>query len=526
MLRGGAVDVIEKMGSQNAKVGNMLFARVIQIDSVAMLIGCGSILIPPRLKPEMIRFRNWLLEVEDPISTETLQAYDFEIREFYFALYDGLTQPPELQNTDGEPFIFHTLYYEIDSPDQAFESLTPLSVVQSKKELRSEAELDEAGRIMRVTIPWSRKGHKKNDAFNSTILGRLEIDKRRLKVDVNSARRAELIRQEIETRLGNHARYQTMKIQSPEAMLDAETDQKGEGIALGSEHDELMQIPEVREQMQQMLAAHWKGWVDEEIPALGGKTPRQAVKTSDGRESVEALLLDAERQMAKDKHMRDFAPKVIADARRRLGIDKSAPAASRGTDKREKTERVDEIQRLIKSFGQTHLTIECTDLALKLCGKIGRMRKLSIQRGRVEIWAAAIVHVIARLNFLLDPENELSLTADDICKFFGTKKTTVSSKAGLIQKTGNIYLGDAEFSIPEIARMFSIHETKDGLLIPGFMLDKYEDDSRPADKSPLAHNGHKTNNKNRRNSKAQGKGQHRKTNKKSNDRQLKLFNDD
>ncbi|MGD8889326.1 MAG: hypothetical protein PVF53_12990 [Desulfobacterales bacterium] len=54
MLRGGAVDVIEKMGSQNAKVGNMLLARVIQIDSVAMMIGCGSILIPPRMKPEMI----------------------------------------------------------------------------------------------------------------------------------------------------------------------------------------------------------------------------------------------------------------------------------------------------------------------------------------------------------------------------------------------------------------------------------------------------------------------------------------
>ena len=114
--------------------------------------------------------------------------------------------------------------------------------------------------------------------------------------------------------------------------------------------------------------------------------------------------------------------------------------------------------------------MEYTDLALKLCDKIGRMRKLFIQRGRTEIWAAAIVHVIARLNFLLDPENELSFTTDDICKFFGTKKTTVSSKAGLIQKTGNIYLGDAEFSIPEIARMLSIYETQDGLLIPGFML--------------------------------------------------------
>jgi hypothetical protein len=49
---------------------------------------------------------------------------------------------------------------------------------------------------------------------------------------------------------------------------------------------------------------------------------------------------------------------------------------------------------------------------LKLADKIGRMRKISIQRGRIEIWAAAIVYIIARLNFLFDPESEGHITAD------------------------------------------------------------------------------------------------------------------
>jgi hypothetical protein len=52
-----------------------------------------------------------------------------------------------------------------------------------------------------------------------------------------------------------------------------------------------MQISEVREQMVKMLLNHWKGWVDEKIPALGGNTPRQAVNTADGRESVESLRI-------------------------------------------------------------------------------------------------------------------------------------------------------------------------------------------------------------------------------------------
>ena len=49
-----------------------------------------------------------------------------------------------------------------------------------------------------------------------------------------------------------------------------------------------------------MLRAHWQNWVDQEIPALGYKTPKQAVRSADGREAVEALLQDAERTAAGD----------------------------------------------------------------------------------------------------------------------------------------------------------------------------------------------------------------------------------
>jgi hypothetical protein len=37
-----------------------------------------------------------------------------------------------------------------------------------------------------------------------------------------------------------------------------------------------------------------KKWIDEKIPALDGKTPREAVKTPEGREKVEELLKDWE----------------------------------------------------------------------------------------------------------------------------------------------------------------------------------------------------------------------------------------
>lgn len=527
IFRGVVADVLEKMGSQNARAGDIIFARVVQVDSVAMLVGCGSVLIPPKMKPVLINFRNWLLESNDPITADTLNEFDVEFRDLYFDIYDALMRPPELRNTDGDPMSFHTIHFEIESPELAFNRLKSLSVVESEEDLRTEAELDDAGRIRRVTIHWSRKGHKKTKALENTVLGRLEIDGRRLKVEVNSARRAKIIRKEVDIRLGKHGRYITTEIQSPASMPEAMGDRADENPDRDGEQDELMQIPEVREQMEKVLSGHWKGWVDEEIPALGDKTPRQAVKTCDGRESVEALLLDAERRAGRNQQMGDIELMAIADVRRCLRLDKTDPAGTKSGGGSKKAERVDAIKSLIEDFGRAKLTPKYIGFALKLCDRIARMRKLSIQRGRVEIWAAAIIHVIARLNFLFDPENEMNITADELCAFLGTKKSTVSSKAGHIQKACDLYLGDAEFSSAEIARMFRIYETEEGLLIPGFMLDENEDAQRRRSTSPATNSEVVDGKKKPRRAKARERSQlHDKAKSKSDDRQLKLFNDD
>ncbi|MDH3883913.1 MAG: MbcA/ParS/Xre antitoxin family protein [Desulfobacterales bacterium] len=69
-----------------------------------------------------------------------------------------------------------------------------------------------------------------------------------------------------------------------------------------------------------MVTAHWEDWVDQKIPALEGKTPREAVKTSDGRESVEALLIHAERQLPPDDPMTEVNRSAIKEVRRKLGL--------------------------------------------------------------------------------------------------------------------------------------------------------------------------------------------------------------
>lgn len=128
--------------------------------------------------------------------------------------------------------------------------------------LRQGAALNEKGHIVRVEIPWSRHGYKKNKNLDNTILGRLVIDKHKLTVEVNSEARAKIIRQKIKKRLGACATYKTTKIESPEAMMKDNRYPESAGKEESLNQEELMQIPEIREHVEKTLAAHWDGWVD------------------------------------------------------------------------------------------------------------------------------------------------------------------------------------------------------------------------------------------------------------------------
>ncbi|MGZ8396999.1 MAG: hypothetical protein ACXWVB_10225, partial [Rhodoplanes sp.] len=86
------------------------------------------------------------------------------------------------------------------------------------------------------------------------------------------------------------------KSKSPERMLaDLQAAGGVGGGAASEEHNRLAELPEVREKISAMMAAHWEHWVDQLIPILGNRTPMEAVKDLDGREIVESLVMQAER---------------------------------------------------------------------------------------------------------------------------------------------------------------------------------------------------------------------------------------
>jgi hypothetical protein len=143
-------------------------------------------------------------------------------------------------------------------------------------------------------------------------------------------------------------------------------------------------------------------------------------------------------------------------------------------EKAKKDGRLKEIRKLVVSFCVEHLNEELQSYALKLCDKLGRKRTISIASGKKEIWGASIICVIARLNFLFDPENKLFLSADTICDFFETKKSTVGNKATQIEKACDLGIGAEGFCNSEISDAMTLVELPSGLVIPKSMLPDFE----------------------------------------------------
>ncbi len=463
LLTGAETQVQETLASESLEVGDILFGRVVQVADVGMFLGMSAYALQPGMKPEIIALRRMVSQGRGKARLNDLYDWDLEIRLAFVRMDQRLHTPPELQNTDGDPLEFHKLIYAIDAPALAVEKLAPLCKIETLEDIHDAAAKKPDGTIQRASFSWDRPDSPRNKETAITVLGRIEIDGNRLTVMVNSARRADTVRGEIVERLGPAARFQLDEITDAEAM-------QMRAMNASADENDLMENPAVRHHLEQMLRAHWQDWIDTAIPALGGQTPQRAARTADGREAVEALLLDAERLSADDPVRAGLERPMIADVRRRLKLDRPLRRRGPGPNAGQRDQRIAQIKMRITAFGDQRLHDVYTGFALRLCEMIAASEGLNIHRGRIEIWAAAIVYAIAQLNFLFSEETPHCLSPDELCDGFKVKKTTISSKAAMIRKTLELFHDDARVCAPHITSLFEFLEDEDGYIYPAAAL--------------------------------------------------------
>ena len=311
--------ISEHQATYYAEPGEILYNKLIRVRGHSMIVGYAPIRIPQGQKPRIVRLRSDIRGHFSVIDEEALTELGETIRTFFLLLYSLLRQTPILTNNDGEDLSLRTMYFQIDSPQEAFDALHSLCCEQSRQELLSQAQLDNTGRPGKIRIPWSREKGGENPLGEVDLLGEIHIEGTSLTADVDSQPREEKLRREVEIRLGNGARYQGTEVTSQEDLRR----QAQESPSRDSAEDTKgapMDSPDVLEAAAEKIRAHWQDWIDTPLPALGGITPREAVRDSDGRESVEALLREGE-TISPGNGLHEAQTEGVQRARRELGLD-------------------------------------------------------------------------------------------------------------------------------------------------------------------------------------------------------------
>lgn len=270
VLLGGAVTIHDKLMSENIDDGVFLAARtfpagrfrfidfagppltdVLGMEAVGFLRSCRLELTPEGLRRDAHVF-GWLWTWMEEAKA-------------------ALGRRPRLCNTDGEELLWHTASFAV-----ADAGATRAALLR-REDIRPD---EEAGELV-----WG--GRTKDSASlpgdGLVTLGRMEFVGDELVLTVNSAGRLARAREWLEAMPGVTFRGVT-KRRWDEPEKDRPLDERT------AEPQPVEMTPELAAHVQETMDRHYMRWLDQPLPVLAGRTPRQACRSEEGRRHVAALI--------------------------------------------------------------------------------------------------------------------------------------------------------------------------------------------------------------------------------------------
>ena len=200
----------------------------------------------------------------------------------------------QIVTPEGDAFTFTNAHYQHAALEDILQVLKQTDEFQADDE-DGEPEPDGSFHLTRFE---TRPGAS-STPIGQRVLVHLIVTATTLKVEAMSRQRLDDCCQLLEQLLGDRIRL----VEIEEEGLD---DVFSESEPSSKPEEPLILPPELIAELEEKML---RQWIDDSIPALGGMTPREAVKTPEGREQVlELLEYIAGRQQKTPKSPGMFAP--------------------------------------------------------------------------------------------------------------------------------------------------------------------------------------------------------------------------
>ncbi|HEB85815.1 MAG TPA: hypothetical protein ENI68_02210 [Gammaproteobacteria bacterium] len=313
LVRGGRpLRVFEKAGTEQMVKWDRIAARVIYEQGKHGFSG-GILPLSPEAAQGLLRVLNASREglqatldavlADEQIMAEAsspLAIDDLHLREacptfsniWLMYTLERLHAPlPELYNGDGDPITFIETHFPLTAETRA-------AVIQR---LNAAPEWVTAGdeppfwNWLEAEPPARKDVPQEGQSFDTlldghqSVSGNLELGRRALIFSTNSEARAERGKAVLGTLLAGLVGAPLSQVQSPEqALAEADDDGNNESIALDIDPETAAAV------MQDYFDQHYQNCLDEPIPVLGNRTPRQCAASPAHRPEVIAWLKQLE----------------------------------------------------------------------------------------------------------------------------------------------------------------------------------------------------------------------------------------
>ena len=258
----------ERSGSRGRSPGEQILARVLSCEDTWAALGV-PVVVAPLHRP---RTRALLRSSPDAID--------------YAAWYGTLLAPPELRNREGEPLVLCRAELSPASPAGVAGVLDDLLVGEGEGHDRVWHEMFDLG------------------GGDTVIRGTVHLADDRVVVETNSeARHDRLVaglQAAVDAAVVVDERQPAMEaMRQHRARQESGADEAASGGRSWQAGDPDMP-PEAASALEEYMIAYERRWVDRPLPALGGRTPRQALVDPQRRPDLDDLLDDI-----RDRHRMD-----------------------------------------------------------------------------------------------------------------------------------------------------------------------------------------------------------------------------
>ncbi|MGO9257552.1 MAG: SEC-C metal-binding domain-containing protein [Bryobacteraceae bacterium] len=301
VYRGDRLFIHDVISSKELVKWDCLLSRVEYFEERYILAGNGQMVTRMLLG----RFKEFV-ETESRHARqkpdEFVAANSHRIHRKLLELHSEYAKGVNITNSMGEPIEFSSATYKTVGDVSSI-----LGILYGMEGLRDNTSADDpTGHYRFGWVETGVEGPVKS-------FGDIEIAAGRLRLSCSSRRRLEIGREMLEKELKRLVRHVEDRFETVE---EARRRREREGP---KEPPKRLDPQIENEIVLKLKAEHYAKWVDEALPALAGKTPREAVQTEEGRLAVRDLIRGIEN--LEERKRKEGGPALdVTDLRRTLGM--------------------------------------------------------------------------------------------------------------------------------------------------------------------------------------------------------------